>query len=120
MIPARPPEWPHGPLRRRELLITLAASSAPSDELPVDPDAFVGSHPTERLARIDRMRLLNVALLLSLIGACCSCRRRSAIDGRRGRWHVPVVLPLLLLLLLEHLTPSPHARKVLGLVLKHG
>lgn len=40
----------------------------PTDELPVDPDAFVGQHPTERLARIDRMRLLNVALLLSLIG----------------------------------------------------
>ncbi len=40
----------------------------PTDELPVDPDAFVGHHPSERLARIDRMRLLNVALLLSLIG----------------------------------------------------
>lgn len=43
-------------------------SPSSSDELPVDPDAFVGHHPTERLARIDRMRLLNVALLLSLIG----------------------------------------------------
>lgn len=47
-----------------------SSSSAPSstDELPIDPDAFVGMHPGERLARIDRMRLLNVALLLSLIG----------------------------------------------------
>lgn len=43
-------------------------SPSPSDEPLVDPDAFVGLHPTERLARIDRMRLLNVALLLSLIG----------------------------------------------------
>ena len=30
MIPARPPGWPHGPLRRRELLITLAAAAAGS------------------------------------------------------------------------------------------
>lgn len=43
-------------------------SPSPSDEPLIDPDAFVNAHPTERLARIDRMRLLNVALLLSLIG----------------------------------------------------
>lgn len=34
----------------------------------VAADALVGQHPPERLVRIDRMRLLNVGLLLSLIG----------------------------------------------------
>lgn len=34
----------------------------------VAAEALVGQHPAERLARIDRMRLLCVALLLSLIG----------------------------------------------------
>lgn len=39
MIPARPPGWPHVPPRRRELLITLAASAAGSSAFSQPPSA---------------------------------------------------------------------------------
>jgi uncharacterized membrane protein len=44
------------------------SSPAATPAEPGSTDAIVGQHPAERLARIDRMRLLCVALLLALIG----------------------------------------------------
>jgi uncharacterized membrane protein len=43
-------------------------SAPPSTPSPTSLDPFVAPHPSERLALIERMRLLNVALVLALIG----------------------------------------------------
>lgn len=42
--------------------------STSPDSPPVDPDTFVAHHPPERLAVIQRLRIVCLATLLSLIG----------------------------------------------------
>lgn len=48
-----------------EMTTPTSAPTSPEDD--GSTEAIVGQHPSERLMRIDRMRLLNVALLLALI-----------------------------------------------------
>ena len=45
----------------------MTTSDTPDQE-PADPDTFIAHHPPERRATIERLRLLCVASLVSLIG----------------------------------------------------
>ena len=45
----------------------MTTSDTPDQE-PADPDTFIAHHPPERRATIERLRLLCVAALVSLIG----------------------------------------------------
>ena len=45
----------------------MTTSNTPDQE-PADPDTFIAHHPPERRATIERLRLLCVASLVSLIG----------------------------------------------------